>query len=156
MTPMSTAVLAVIAALVSMGAAATSLYLLRERQRPPAPPQDVRDLEQAVEDLVRRLEATAGRCIHDLDSRAARLRALLQDEPAAESRLPQQLGAAPAVAAGEVLQTDLVSRVARARELADRGTDEATMCRELGMQRAELRLLLSLRAPQQEAASRAS
>jgi hypothetical protein len=155
MTPISVATLAIIAAMLSMGAAVTSLYFMRERQRNCAPPHDLGDLEQAVEELVRRLEATAGRCIHDLESRESRLRRLLAGEDAADVADPSAslTFAAPSpepdtpddtVASDGYFETDLVSRAARARELAEQHADEATICRLLGMQRAELRLVLAL------------
>ncbi len=178
MTPISAAALVVIAALFSSGGAAVSaaLYLRRERLRAGATP-DMRELEQAVEELVRRLEATAGRCIHDLESRQAQVRALLGDESANGARAPSPVtidgvtpegGRAPCVGdlpttradgvlgggtsqPAECFETDLLSRVARACELAERQADEATICRMTGMQRAELRLALSLRAAQQKA-----
>ena len=164
MTLISAATLAIIAAMLSMSAAATSLYFLRERRRHVPPSHDLGDLEQAIEELVRRLEVTAGRCIHDLESRESRLRSLLAGEEGAADVAEASASltfAAPSpepdtpddtVASDGYFETDLVSRAARARELAEQHADEATICRSLGMQRAELRLALALQAPRHEAA----
>lgn len=167
-TPMSAATLATIAALLSL-AAAVSAYLMRARSGG-APLCDVGELERAVEELVRRLEVTAGRCIHDLESRERKLRRLLADEEPAELQRPREVsdesvrtgteGIAQTACAGKAagaptalyFGSDLFSRAAQACELAERETDEATICRRTGLQRAELRLLLSLRTAQQKAA----
>jgi hypothetical protein len=166
--------LAAVAALFSV-AAAVSAHLMRTRVGSRAASADLGELERAVEDLVRRLEITAGRCAHDLQSREERLRRLLAG--AEVSELAPQPALAPIAAAavdsdtrvgrelvscptgeraeGELLPyfgSDLVSRAAQACELAERETDEATICRVTGLQRGELRLLLSLRQAQGKAA----
>ena len=159
MTPMTAAILAAVAALFSIGAAIASVHLARTRSTALAAPRDLGELEQAVEDLVRRLEVAAGRCIHDLESRENELRRLLSGEadgdthtsfaPAAAADRPADEGAPrPARYFG----SELVSRAAQACELAERETDEATICRVTGLQRGELRLMLSLRQAQQKAA----
>lgn len=155
MIPASISAITVIAAVLAMGAAAASCYLVRERRRWSPPQPDLADLERAVEQLVQRLETTAGRCIHDLESRQAELRRLMADDfsprelIAAATRAPAD--ASPA-ATCDYFETDLVGRSARVAELVEQAADEATICRTLGLQRAELRLLLSLGAPQPHAA----
>ena len=182
MIPMSAAMLAIVAALSSVVAAVWA-HLMRARTGRGAGSRDLGELEQAVEHLVRRLEMTAGRCIHDLQSREHELRRL----PSGEETVELAPGAgSPALSAAEgpdpamrgfseaapgraptspamdsdsdeakpafYFGSDLVSRAAQACELAERETDEATICRVTGLQRAELRLLLSLRQAQQKAA----
>lgn len=171
-----TATIASVAALISI-AAAGSTCMMRLRLGPRTAPPEVGELEQAIEDLVRRLEAAAGRCIHDLESREQELRRLLGgalpaggeprialDAPTAPGAVgflaatavadqldDQSAGGAPPIPPMSCFETDLVSRAARARALAERNTDEATICRVTGLQRAELRTLLSSTAAQQKA-----
>lgn len=163
MNPFSATALASIAAMLSIAAAISAFAAIRTR-RPSAPGMpDLGELERSIEDLVRRLEATAGRCIHDLESREKELRRLLSvadcdDAGASNATAANAPLAAPrARVAGEhntpaCFATDLVSRAAQAYALAEQAADEATICRLTGFQRAELRTLLWLRAAQRQAA----
>ena len=147
MNPMSAATLAVVAALLSIAAAASAHLMMRKRMGSGASSRDLGELERAVEDLVRRLEATAGRCIHDLESRGQRLQLLLTGEetagPDATSR--PETERTPDAKPVFYFGSEMALRAAQACELADRETDEAAICRITGLQRAELRMLLSLR-----------
>lgn len=159
MTPMNAVALAAVAAVFSMVAAAVSVCVARARPQPRRT-HEIGELECAVEALVRRLEVTAGRCIHDLESRKTELRRLLANEEPALADAPlQPMTPLPDVAATrdttdppQCFATDMLSRAARACALAEQDADEVTICRATGFQRAELRMLLSLRAAQQKAA----
>jgi len=113
--------------------------------------ESVAEIEQAVSALIDRLTSTADDCLSRLQTERRRIESLLgrapseasEDAEAAPKPSPQS-GRHPAITS--YLEAGGASHAAQVHRLADESLDEATIARDTGISRDEVRLMLALRA----------
>jgi len=154
-------------ALMLLGGAALAFWCVRavgaERQRKAFDPQETAELEQATAALVQQLKAAADEAVERVAQASRHINQLLatterrmetlwsqqwatdQPEPPAEPEAPPAEEPQPAAKNAQVLDTDYMARTAEVYRLADEQLDEAAIAERTGLERAEVRVLLSLR-----------
>jgi hypothetical protein len=154
-------------AVLLLAGAALAFWCVRtvqaERQRKAFDPQETAALEQAAASLIRQLKDAADEAVERVAQASHQLNRLIATaERRMETVWTQEWGQAappgqPAEAAqptaerASVLDTDYMARTAEVYRLADEQLDEDAIADRTGFERAEVRVLLSLRQLGQQA-----
>ena len=148
-------------AMLLAGTAGLAFWCVRavgaERQRKAFDPQETAALEEAVTALMEQLRTAADEAVERVAQASQHINRLLatterrmetlwvQEWGRTEAPQPAPTKTEPQPKGAQVLDTDYLARTSEVYRLADDQLDEAAIAERTGFERAEVRVLLSLR-----------